>query len=246
MGCHTRIFPTQGSILHLLRLLHWQAGSLLCPLKRCAIWKLWVKFYLGAKWGLQPGRQHLRELWETAPERQWGKVNIWDFGDGVECNPALTLQGFLLVTRSDVIFKGFNAYLDTRRCKDAKSVPENIQLSKHLSHQIPCSTECLTPPWTGPSGRAEGQQLQQHKVQSPQMCVLSHSRVWLSELPWTVARHAPLSTGFSRQEYWSGLPCPPPGDPPTPGIEHRSPALQADSFTVWDTTGKLNLHRVWV
>ena len=46
---------------------------------------------------------------------------------------------------------------------------------------------------------------------------------------WTAARQAPLSMGFSRQEYWSGLPCPPPGDLPNPGIEPRSPTLQADS-----------------
>ena len=45
--------------------------------------------------------------------------------------------------------------------------------------------------------------------------------------PW---KQAPLSTGFSRPEYWSGLPCPPPGDLPKPGIESRSPALQADSL----------------
>ena len=37
--------------------------------------------------------------------------------------------------------------------------------------------------------------------------------------PWTVAHQAPLSMGFSRQEHWSGLPCPPPGDLPNPGIE---------------------------
>ena len=48
--------------------------------------------------------------------------------------------------------------------------------------------------------------------------------------PCTVACQAPLSMGFSRQEYWSGLPFPPPGDPPDPGIEPRSPALQADSL----------------
>ena len=47
--------------------------------------------------------------------------------------------------------------------------------------------------------------------------------------PWTVARQAPLSMGFSRQEYWTGLPCPPPGDLPDPKIP-RSPALQADSL----------------
>ena len=49
--------------------------------------------------------------------------------------------------------------------------------------------------------------------------------------PWTVARQAPLSMGFSRQEYWSGLPFPSPGDLPNPGIEPRSPALQADAFS---------------
>ena len=48
---------------------------------------------------------------------------------------------------------------------------------------------------------------------------------------WTVAHQAPLSMGFSRQEYWSGLPCPAPGDLPNPGIEPRSPALQVDSLT---------------
>ena len=46
--------------------------------------------------------------------------------------------------------------------------------------------------------------------------------------PWTVAHQAPLSLGFSRQEYWSGLPFPSPWDLPDPGIEPRSPALQAD------------------
>ena len=46
--------------------------------------------------------------------------------------------------------------------------------------------------------------------------------------PWTVAGQASLSMGFSRQEYWSGLPFPSPGDLPNPGIEPRS-ALQADS-----------------
>ena len=46
--------------------------------------------------------------------------------------------------------------------------------------------------------------------------------------PRTIAGQAPLSTGFSRQEYWSGLPFPPPGELPEPGIKPRSPALQAD------------------
>ena len=49
-------------------------------------------------------------------------------------------------------------------------------------------------------------------------------------IPWTVARQAPLSMGFSRQEYWSGLSFPSPGDLPYPGIEPWSPALQADDL----------------
>ena len=48
--------------------------------------------------------------------------------------------------------------------------------------------------------------------------------------PWTVAYQAPLCMGFSRQEYWSGLPLPPSGDLPETGIEPGSPALQADSL----------------
>ena len=60
------------------------------------------------------------------------------------------------------------------------------------------------------------------------VCMISHfSRVQLFVTPWTVARQAPLSVGFSRQEYWSGLPCPPLGDLPTPGIKLASPTYPA-------------------
>ena len=48
------------------------------------------------------------------------------------------------------------------------------------------------------------------------------SRVRLLVTPWTIARQAPVSMGFSRQEYWSGLPCSPPGDLPNPGIQPQS------------------------
>ena len=61
--------------------------------------------------------------------------------------------------------------------------------------------------------------------------VKSLSRVRLFATLWTVAHQAPLSMGFSRQEYWSGLPFPPPGDLPDPGTEPRSPVLQADTLT---------------
>ena len=51
-----------------------------------------------------------------------------------------------------------------------------------------------------------------------------------SATPSTVAHQAPLSMGLSRQEYWSGLPCPPPGNLPNLGLEPRSPSLQAESL----------------
>ena len=54
------------------------------------------------------------------------------------------------------------------------------------------------------------------------VCISCFSRVQLFAIPWTVAHQAPLSMGFSRQEYWSGLPCPPPGDLPNPGIKSMS------------------------
>ena len=56
------------------------------------------------------------------------------------------------------------------------------------------------------------------------------SRDWLFAIPWTTAHQAPLSMGFPRKEYWSGLPFVSPGDLPDPGIEPVSPALQADSL----------------
>ena len=59
---------------------------------------------------------------------------------------------------------------------------------------------------------------------------VSHPVVSDCVTPRTVARQDPLSVGFSRQENWSRLPCPPPGDLPDPGIESSSPTLQADSL----------------
>ena len=59
-------------------------------------------------------------------------------------------------------------------------------------------------------------------------CVLSCIQLFVTL--WTVVGQAPLSMGFSRQEYWSRLPCPFPGDLPNPGIKAGSPRLQADSL----------------
>ena len=65
-------------------------------------------------------------------------------------------------------------------------------------------------------------------------------RIRLFVTLWRIAHQAPLSMGFSRQEYWSGLPFPSPGDLPDPGIEPRSPTLQADALTS-EPPGKLEL-----
>ena len=65
----------------------------------------------------------------------------------------------------------------------------------------------------------------------PLVLVKSLSRVRLFATPWMVAYQAPLSMGFSKQEYWSGLPFPSPGDLPDPGIEPGSPSFQADAVT---------------
>ena len=72
------------------------------------------------------------------------------------------------------------------------------------------------------------------------MKVKSLSPVQLFATPWTVAYQAPPSIGFFRQEYWSGLPFPSPGDLPDPGIEPGSPTFQADALTS-EPPGKPNL-----
>ena len=101
----------------------------------------------------------------------------------------------------------------------------------NLKHCVYCEVtgeKCRKTSWRGggPGGRRK------KRTQNPvscsersaavpsSACMLSHfSRVRLFVTPWTVAHQAPLSMGFFRQEYWSGLPFPPPGGLPDPGIE---------------------------
>ena len=76
------------------------------------------------------------------------------------------------------------------------------------------------------------------------MCVLNYfSPIWLFAASWTVAHKAPLSMGFSRQEHWSGLPCPSPGDLPNPGLKSvslTSPTLAGGCFTTSATQKERN------
>ena len=80
-------------------------------------------------------------------------------------------------------------------------------------------------PWSEEPGGL--QSMESQRVRHDFFAKFSCSVVSDSATPWTVARQAPQTMGFSRQEYWSGLPFPPPGDLPDPGIEPTSPASSA-------------------
>ena len=67
------------------------------------------------------------------------------------------------------------------------------------------------------------------------VCVLT-SVVSKSAIPWSIAHQAPLTMGLSRQEYWSVLPCPPPGDPPNPGTEPASLMSPASAGMFFNTS----------
>ena len=103
-------------------------------------------------------------------------------------------------------------------CSRSVSVSRSVVSNSLWSHGLqPTRLLC---PWNFP-GKNIGKKVK----------VKSLSRVWLFVTPWTVAYQAPPSMGFSRQEYWSGLPFPSPGDLPDSGIEPRSPPSQADTLT---------------
>ena len=96
-----------------------------------------------------------------------------------------------------------------------------------LSPSTPAATEFVKKPEdTEPSGVSFPADREEQGSE-----VKSLSRVELFATPWTVAYQASQSMGFSRQEYWSGLPFPPPGHLPDPGTEPGSPALEADALT---------------
>ena len=122
--------------------------------------------------------------------------------------------------------------------------PQSLDLSDAfllVGFHLPESQTCQDTPYGSerqakkPKGRMGGRWVA--AVQVSDFCetaerkkVKSLSHVRLFATLWTVAHQASLSIGFSRQEYWSGLPFPSPGDLPNPGIEPRSPALKADSL----------------
>ena len=94
-------------------------------------------------------------------------------------------------------------------------------------------------PWTPPPKKKHLIILSSGVFACVHVCMLSRfSWVWFFATLWTIAHQAPLSMGFSKQQYWRGLPCPPPGVFPSPGIEpafFMSPELTDGFFTTGDT-----------
>ena len=101
-----------------------------------------------------------------------------------------------------------------------------------ISHAKGQPSPRATTPESQRTHRSEdpAQPKRKHSINRKRKKVKSLSCVRLLVTPWTVAYQAPPSMGFSRQEYWSGLPFPSPGALPDPGIESWSPTLQADAL----------------
>ena len=123
-----------------------------------------------------------------------------------------------------------------------------LLLLSHFSDVRLCDPTDGSPPGSPIPGILQARTLEWVAISFSNACMhskLLQSCLWISYVkwsevaqscptlcdPWAVAHQAPPSMGFSRQEYWSGLPLPSPGDLPDPGIEPRSPALQADALT---------------
>ena len=130
---------------------------------------------------------------------------------------------FYLNTTTLIIYSCFCAIITGLRICDHFEWMAN----RDLLYNAWNSAQCYVAAWMG--GKCGGECA----------CVLSRfGRVLVCMTPWTVAHQAPLSMGFSMKEYWSGLPCPSPGDLPDPGIEPTSlmsPALAGRFFTTSTT-----------
>ena len=106
--------------------------------------------------------------------------------------------------------------------------------TQHLENLVPSLHGKYMGFWGGSKIIADGDcshEIKRHLLLGRKVKVKLLSHVRLFATPWTIAHQAPPSMGFSRQEYWSGLPFPSPEDLPNPGIEPRSPALRADALT---------------
>ena len=123
--------------------------------------------------------------------------------------------------------------LEGRSCNFYFFLPTPYHSARHTTRVGYCSLLVLSNHWDTlfcgegrerkPAGKEESLKDSVYVYVCVRAQLLSHVRLFVT--PWTVAYQDPLFMGFSRQEYWSGLPFPPPGHPPDPGIEPLSPAL---------------------
>ena len=125
------------------------------------------------------------------------------------------VANFILTSRWDLcLMSAVGPGMEPSRAQDLPLLPS--LRSTWRKHSSP-----VCPSWLGHPGHST-----QERWCPPQgySCACVLSCIWLFVSPWTVTHQALLSIEFSRQEYWSGLPCPPPGDLSDPGIEQASPA----------------------
>ena len=113
---------------------------------------------------------------------------------------------------------------------------QTVNAGEDVAQRQPSYTvgKLVQPPW-----RTAWKFLKKPKIELPCACTLSCA--WFFATLWTVACQVPLSMGFSRQEYWNGLPFPPPGHLPDAGTEPGSPALPGRFFTT-EPHGMLQFH----
>ena len=145
------------------------------------------------------------------------------------------------ISQATLVVKNLPA--NARDVRDAGSVPGSGR-SPRGGHRKPLQYSYLENPMENGASWAEVRGVTKSQTQlkwlsTAPLCLLRH--VWLFAAPWTAALQAPLSMGFPRQEYWSGLPFPSPGELPDPGIQPMSPALQVDSLPL-NYLGHLHLY----
>ena len=136
----------------------------------------------------------------------------WGYSDREQHSSVTAVGGWRTDGKREMsIHRGWiNKSCNTQRAKNKTAVKENRNYSSKID-----MNDSQKQRWAD-----------QTIILIPNICMLGHfSHVWLFAAPWTVACQAPLSMGFSRQEYRSGLPFSSPGDLPDPGIEPRSPTL---------------------
>ena len=150
----------------------------------------------------------------------WALKSLWTVTAAMKLKEACTLEKKLWQTNPDITLKNRNIFSD--KGEGESEIPQSCLFR---SDPMDCS-----PPGSPVPGILQARTLEWVAVSLSnawkwKVKVKSLSRVWLLVTPWTAAHQAPPSVGFSRQEYWNGVPLPSPGNLPNPGIEPGSPTL---------------------